>query len=34
MWSTDKTNTGRQFGQGVTSLTLITLAVLNLWKLT
>jgi len=33
MWSTDATNIGRQFGQGLTWLTLIALAVLNLWKL-
>ena len=33
MWSTDKTNIGRQIGQSLTWLSLIALAVLNLWKL-
>jgi uncharacterized membrane protein YecN with MAPEG domain len=33
MWATDKTNIGRQIGQSLTWLSLIALAVLNLWKL-
>jgi len=32
MWATDKTNIGRQIGQSLTWLSLIALAVLNLWK--
>jgi uncharacterized protein len=32
MWSTDMTNIGRQIGQSLTWLSLIALAVLNLWK--
>ena len=33
MWATDQTNIGRQIGQSLTWLSLIALAVLNLWKL-
>ena len=33
MWATDKTNIGRQIGQSLTWLSVIALAVLNLWKL-
>ena len=33
MWATDMTNIGRQIGQSLTWLSLIALAVLNLWKL-
>jgi uncharacterized membrane protein YecN with MAPEG domain len=33
MWATDKPNIGRQIGQSLTWLSLIALAVLNLWKL-
>ena len=32
MWATDMTNIGRQIGQSLTWLSLIALAVLNLWK--
>ncbi len=32
MWTTDMTNIGRQIGQSLTWLSLIELAVLNLWK--
>ena len=32
MWATDMTNIGRQIGQSLTWLSLISLAVLNLWK--
>ena len=33
MWATDMTNIGRQIGQSLTWLSLIALAVLNLWKI-
>jgi hypothetical protein len=33
MWSTDQPNFGRVAGQSLTWLTIITLAVLNLWRL-
>ncbi len=33
MWTTDMTNIGRQIGQSLTWLSLIALAVLNLWKI-
>ena len=32
MWATDMPNIGRQIGQSLTWLSLIALAVLNLWK--
>ena len=32
MWTTDMPNIGRQIGQSLTWLSLIALAVLNLWK--
>jgi len=32
MWATDMTNIGRQIGQSLTWLSLIALALLNLWK--
>ena len=33
MWATDMTNIGRQIGQSLTWLSVVALAVLNLWKL-